>query len=190
MAAAEHDMHEDEASYEKVSASLGSLLLLWARIEKSIRDELERRYDGCIPKSAFLISGAFKAWKDAMQAEQARGALIGRLALALHEQLQAPLAVRNGLCHGLRGVTSSGGGRHPALTWELNGECRSASYQELQRSFQWLSKVPYAISAISSMNSDELGTRVIDTPENRNWWRSEYGLIIPQPAPASAPTKE
>lgn len=172
-------MHSEEVTYDKMSAALGSLLLLWARIEKSVRQEVERRNDGCLPKSAYRVSGAFEAWREAMLADRTRGPLIGRLACKLYQRLQAPLAVRNGLCHGLRGVSSSGDGRVPALTWELNGVCRSASYQELQRSFEWLSKVPSAIAAISSMSADDRGTRVTDTPENRDWWRFEYGLVIP-----------
>lgn len=179
MAAEQQEMHGQEVTYEKMSATLGSLLLLWARIEKAFRDEVELRNAGRLPKSAHRVSGVFDAWKEAMLADQARGPLTGRLALALYKQLQAPLAVRNGLCHGLRGISSAGNGRVPALTWELNGETHSVSYQALQHSFQWLSKVPSAVAAISSMNADDLGTRVTDTAENRDWWRVEYGLIVP-----------
>jgi hypothetical protein len=48
-----------DVSYERISGSLGSLLLLWAAIERSAREEVVRVH-GQFPRSAHGIAAVLK----------------------------------------------------------------------------------------------------------------------------------
>ncbi len=101
-----------------------------------------------------------------------------QLAATLRTALQEPLNIRNGVCHGLIGISSAYDGKPAVLTWELNGETRSITWTELQIMFSWLSKVQFAIPMIVSMPSTGLGNRMTNTAENRQWWLDEYGIAL------------
>lgn len=165
-----------DVTYEQISGSLGSLLLLWAAIERQARKEVARVHGGCLPKSAHGIAAVLNVWENAVVAEVSAGSLRALLASTLRAQLQEPLNVRNGLCHGLVGVSSAYDGKPATLIWEINDIKCSITWEELQATFSWLSKIPFAISMISNSSAEKLGSRTIDSPENRQWWHAEYGI--------------
>lgn len=167
-----------EVTYEQVSGSLGSLLQLWAAIERQARKEVTDLNKGSLPKSAYGIAAVLNAWETALVARVSAGSLRPLLASRLRVQLQELLNVRNGLCHGLVGLSSAYHGKPAALTWEINDVKCSITWDELQANFSWLSKVPRAISMISNASSEKLGNRMIDNLENREWWLSEYGIAV------------
>jgi len=169
---------EENVSYEQIQGTLGSLLLLWSRIERAARDEVASAHDGQLPKSAYGIAAVLNAWEAAVASGKNASPLRTLLATTLRAQLQHPLDIRNGVCHGLVGVSATYDNKHAILTWELNDEKCSITWRELQVIFSWLSKIPSAIAMISSHNQETMGSRLIDTPEKRNWWRSEYGLEL------------
>jgi len=81
-----------------------------------------------------------------------------------------------------QGSTSAANEQMPAqLHWELNGEKHSISWEDLQKCFGWLSRLPRAISIISDPSLDRPGSRATNTAENREWWRSEFDLKLPEP---------
>lgn len=166
-----------DVSYERISGSLGSLLLLWAAIERSAREEVVRAH-GSLPKSAHGIAAALKCWEATVKDAQAPATLGPRLAEVLRADLQAPLAIRNGLCHGLTGFSAESPETPAKLEWEINGQAHSIGWKELQACFSWLSRVPRAIWMISAQFGGSTDRR-IDTPENRQWWFSEFGLELP-----------
>lgn len=170
-----------DVSFEQISGSLGSLLLLWSTIEQSARAEVARANDGQLPKSAHGIAAALSAWEAAVVNGKDPSQLRKVLASTLRAQLQDPLDVRNGVCHGLVGLSATHGDGAASLTWELNGKRRSVTWDELQVTFSWLSKIPHAIDMISNSPSMTLGSRMKDNHENREWWRAEYGLNLPDP---------
>jgi hypothetical protein len=170
-----------DVSFEQISGSLGSLLLLWSAIEQSARAEVARANDGQLPKSAHGIAAALIAWEAAVVGGKDPSQLRKVLASTLRAQLQNPLDVRNGVCHGLVGLSATHGDRAASLTWELNGKRRSVTWDELQVTFSWLSKIPHAIGMISNSPSITPGSRMNDNHENREWWRAEYGLNLPDP---------
>ena len=172
---------EKDVSFEQISGSLGSLLLLWSAIEQAARDEVARVHDGQLPKSAHGIAAALNAWQAAVAGGEDPSPLRMLLASTLRTQLQDPLDVRNGVCHGLVGLSATHLDRAASLTWELNSERRSITWDELQVAFSWLSKIPHAIGMISNSPSTTLGSRMTDNHENREWWRAEYGLNLPDP---------
>lgn len=89
--------------------------------------------------------------------------------------------MRNGVCHGLVGFSAADLNRPATLTWELNGENRSITWDELQITFSWLSKVPHVIAMISNPQPEKQGSRMTDNDENREWWMAEYGLNLTYP---------
>jgi hypothetical protein len=167
-----------DVTYEKISASLGSLLLLWAAIERAAREEVALLHGGCLPKSAHGIAAVLNAWAAAVIAVRPEAPLRALLAAKLRAELQVPLNIRNGVCHGLVGISSAYDRRPAALTWEINDVKRSITWEELQSSFSWLSKVPFAISIISNSSTGRAGSRMTDNPENRKWWLAEFGLDL------------
>jgi hypothetical protein len=174
-----------DVTYEQVSGSLGSLLLLWAAIEQQARKEVAGLHNGCLPKSAHGIAAVLNAWETAVVAAASIGSLRALLASTLKAQLKEPLSARNGICHGLNGISSAYDGKQAGLSWETDGVKRSIAWDELQATFSWLSKIPSAISMISNSPTEKLGSRLIDSTENREWWLAEYGIRL-SPLPERA----
>lgn len=167
-----------DVTFERLSGSLSSLLMLWARIEKSVRAEVIR-FHGYLPKSAYSISALLKEWEGTVIASQPATSLCRSLATALCAQLEKPLRIRNGLCHGLAGIASANAEEPAKLYWQLNGEDHSISWQELQELFAWLSRIPDAVRLISNPSLERIESRGRDTAENRDWWLMEFAIVLP-----------
>lgn len=167
-------------TYETISGSVGSVLLVWSRIERSARDEVMRAH-GCVPKSVHGAAAVLKLWESTVIADQPATSLCPLLAKALRAQLRGPLDIRNGICHGLIGISAACEIRNEtaALQWEIDGEKHLIYWDELQASLGWLCKIPSAISIISNVPMIGVGSRFIDNAENREWWLTEYGLSLP-----------
>ena len=168
-----------DVTYGMISGSLGSLLLVWAQVEKSVREEVVRRH-GFLPPRARGIAAAVQTWEIGVLEAQPATSLGPRLATTLRRQLKGPLDVRNGLCHGLVGISTANGQIPAALHWEINDEKHSICWEELQEQFGWLSRITRAVGIISNPSLDRVGTRATDTAENREWWRSEFSLDLPE----------
>jgi hypothetical protein len=169
-----------EVSYEQISGAPKSLLLLWFRIERSAREEVARANGGVVPKSAHGIAAVLNAWEESVIAKQEAGCLRVPAARVLRAKLQDHLEIRNGICHGLDGVSCAYDGMPAMLTWSINGRKNSITWDDLQISFSWLSRASRAIGAISSASSDAIGNRMSDNPDNRGWWLIEFGLDLPK----------
>ena len=167
-----------DVTYDMLSGSLGSLLLIWANIERCAREEVIRAHGG-LPKPAYGIAALLDNWKSRVIAAQPATSLCPSLATLLRAELQAPLDIRNGLCHGLIGIYSAHQDTPAKLHWELRETERSISWDELQASFAWLAKVPRALSIISNPSLERVGSRAIDNAENREWWLTEFALRLP-----------
>lgn len=167
-----------DVTFNQMSGAIGSLILLWSRIERSARDDVVRLL-GCLPAKAHGIKAVIGTWESAVVEAQPPATLCSLLAATLRLQLQGQLDIRNGICHGLIGIMGSVGDAPASLSWELNGSKHSISWEELQSSLGWLSKIPFAFSMISDPALDRLDCRVVDTIENREWWRADWGLHLP-----------
>lgn len=97
----------NDVSFEQIRGSLGSLLLQWSAIERAAREEVARAHDGQLPKSAHGIAAVLNAWEAAVVARQDASPLRILLATTLRAQLQDPLDIRNGVCHGLVGLSAA-----------------------------------------------------------------------------------
>lgn len=167
-----------DVTFNQMSGAIGSLILLWSRIERSARDDVVRLL-GFLPAKAHGIKAVIRTWESAVAEAQPSETLRPLLAATLRLRLQGQLDTRNGICHGLIGIIGSVGDAPASLSWELNGSKQSISWEELQSSLGWLSKIPFAFSMISDPALERPGCRVIDTIENRVWWRTEWGLHLP-----------
>ena len=170
----------DDVSYERMSGAIGSLLLVWSAIERSAREEVTRFHE-CLPKSAYGIAAVLRAWEKAVveTAQQPAFSLRSLLAEALCAQLKEHLEVRNGICHGLVGISSAHSGMPATVTWQMNGSQSSICWTKLQASLGWLSKIPSAIAMISNDALERTGSRMVDDSENRAWWLAEFALDLP-----------
>jgi hypothetical protein len=169
-----------EVTYEQISGAPKSLLLLLSRIERSAREEGARANGGVVPKSAHGIAAVLNAWEESVIAKQEAGCLRVPAARLLRAKLQDHLEIRNGICHGLDGVSSAYDGMPAMLTWSINGGKNSITWDDLQTSFSWLSRASRAIGTISSASSVSIGNRMSDNPDNRGWWLIEFGLDLPK----------
>lgn len=86
--------------------------------------------------------------------------------------------VRNGICHGLIGISPPEIDKPAMLHFEINDSKHALPLNDLNGSFSWLSRLPRAFSIISNPGLDRLGSRGIDNEENRLWWLNELGLSI------------
>jgi hypothetical protein len=167
-------------TYERLSGSLGSLLLVWAAVEKSVRCEVIRVH-GFLPARAHGIAAVLRTWESVVIESQPATSLGPLLATTLRGQLQRPLDIRNGLCHGLTGISVATEQMPAELRWEINDEKHSICWDDLQQHLGWLSRLPRAVSIISNPSIEHLGSRTTNTAENREWWRSEFSLDLPEP---------
>jgi hypothetical protein len=92
-----------DLTYERISEVLGSLLMVWASVEKSVRHEVVHAH-GVLPPRARGIAAVIRTCESAIIGSQPATSLGPVLATALRGQLKEPLDIRNGLCHGLIGI--------------------------------------------------------------------------------------
>ncbi|WP_404478985.1 hypothetical protein [Novosphingobium sp. BL-52-GroH] len=145
-----------------------------------MRNEVVRAH-GHLPPRAHGIAAAFRTWESSVIQSQPASSLGPLLATALCSQLQMALDVRNGLCHGLVGISAANENMQAMLQWEMNDEKHAISWDDLQKQLRWLSRLPQAVSVISSPSLERPGSRATCTAENRAWWRSEFSLDVPEP---------
>jgi len=162
---ASRDENPLDVTFNQMSGAIGSLILIWSRIERSARDDVVRLL-GFLPARAHGIKGVIGTWEDAVVEAQPADTLCVLLAATLRSQLQGRLDIRNGICHGLIGIMGSVGEAPATLSWELNGLKQSISWEELQSSLGWLSKIHLAFSIISNPALDRPGLSTLARTEN------------------------
>jgi len=163
-------------TFEEAKGAIGSLLLVWADIERSLRQEIARANDGIIPNSVQGAGAALTEWERSVVRAHPSDRLRMKLVANLLAKLCEPRKIRNGICHGLRGVWSSRAGAAAKLNWEINGQQCSIEVEELLAMLGWMSRVPQAVSILSAPVDLSLSGRLRDTAENRQWWSEEFGL--------------
>lgn len=165
----------ETVNYERICGTVASLLLLFSRIEDEARELIERADGSDRLKSIRGARGALREWRSTILAQQETRPFEAQLADALWEQIQGPLDIRNGVCHGLCGVSAGRGDTEATLSWRVQGRTKSTTYSELQEMFAWLSKVPQAMAMISHAVGCVNSTRLRPFPK-REFWESEYGI--------------
>lgn len=154
-------------------------MLLWAAIERSARDDLVRVNAGKVTK-AHGIAAVLRMWEGTVVKAHPASSLGPALARAFRARLQGPLDIRNGICHGLTGISAAGDKTPAMLWWEINDQKKAISWEDLQTELCWLSKARFGFAIISDPRWDRLGSRTIDNAENREWWLTEFALDLPK----------
>lgn len=168
-------MNED-ITFEQMKSAIGSLLMLWARIERTIRTQLSNANGGKLPKSAHGIAAALNTWEAAMQNDSAIRPLQAQLASSIRAELQRPLDIRNGICHGLVGISSSDTDSPATITWRVGETYASITWDELQRVFDLLGKISRAISIISDAAAEKDHAKSASKLPDRDWWIAEFSI--------------
>lgn len=164
----------ETVSYERICGTVASLLLLFHRIESEAHEIIAKAPSATALPKVHGARGILMSWKNLLLADQTRPdeAL---LAERIWAQIQRPLDVRNGICHGLIGASAERDDSPATLTWRFKGGTRSMNYDELQKMFAWLSKIPQAMGMISHGLCDQGEARGRKLPE-RDFWISEFGI--------------
>lgn len=165
-------------SYADMRGAIGSLIWLWVSIEKQAKADLALLDPGTAEKGRRGMTPLLDAWAASVMGKDNGIDLCTPLTRRLRERLKRPLQIRHGVCHGLDGLQAASDGRPGFLSWTLDGEKGSVKWDELEELFPWMSKVPGAMH-ILSRSQTEPRSRLVDTPENRDWWRDEYGIDFP-----------
>ena len=169
----------EEITYDRMKGAIGSLLFLWADIEQTVRTELSNLYDGKIPKSAHGVAAALNAWNAAMCKDADTRPFQALLALSVRADLQRPLEIRNGICHGLSGVSCSNTSRPATITWRVGEAQTSITWDELHSVFQRLSVAPRAISIVSNAAVERDDAKAASLLPDREWWKTEFAFDLP-----------
>lgn len=167
----------EAVSYERITGTAASLLLFFSRIETEAREIIEKAGASARLKRVRGARGSLREWRDLILEQQETRPYEAKLANALWGQIQEPLDIRNGVCHGLCGASASRGDPHATLTWRANGNTRSMTYGELQDVFAWLSKVPRAMSMISHAACAKDIAKIRPLPQ-QDFWAVEFGIKI------------
>lgn len=162
-------------TYERICGTVASLLLLFARIENEAREIIEKAGASDRLKSVRGARGSLREWRALILAEQGSRPYEAQLADALWGQIQGPLDIRNGVCHGLVGASASRGDIQATLTWRVQARTKSMTFCELQEMFAWLSKIPQAMSMISHAACTKDASKLRQLPEP-DFWAAEFGI--------------
>ena len=165
----------ETVTYERICGTVASLLFLFARIENETRDIIALARGADSLAGLHGARGTLRVWWDLLRADREARPYEALLADQLWAQIQEPLEVRNGICHGLMGAFSSRGDEPATLTWRMYGGTNSKTYDELQAMFAWLSKIPQAMSMISHAVGARDVAELRSLPD-RDFWTKEFGI--------------
>lgn len=172
----------DEAvTFAQMKGSVASLLLVWAQIERTARDEVARAHGGAVPKSAHGLAAVLNTWEARMTEDVLARPYQASLAFRLRASLQRPLEIRNGVCHWLAGIGSSCPGRPVTLSWDTNGHRRTVTWDELQEVLSLLSRLPRPFNVISRAAAEPDPAQAASVLRDRDWWAAEFGIDVPDP---------
>jgi hypothetical protein len=165
----------ETVSYDRIKGTVASLLFLFAGIENEARQILASANQA---KGLAKLHGAgaiLKAWKNLLEVQRITRPEEAKLAACLWGMIQGPLAVRNGVCHGLIGASSEHDGAPATLNWRGKCGVESMTYDELQEMFAWLSRVPQAMAMASHAVLSKDPSTLQPFPK-REFWESEFRI--------------
>lgn len=164
----------EPVNYERICGTVASLLLLFARIEAEA-SEIISKGQGTSGLPKIRGAGGFlRAWKKVLVADATRPEE-ALLAERIWAQIQEPLDVRNGICHGLIGVAAESGDTPAMLTWSVKESTKSITYDELQELFAWLSRILQAMAMISHAVGGVDQSKLRPLPK-RDFWECDFAI--------------
>ncbi|MFN5996419.1 MAG: hypothetical protein ACK47C_14280 [Paracoccaceae bacterium] len=167
----------EPVNYDRICGTVASLLLLFSRIENEAHEIIEKADGSDRLNGVRGARGSLRAWRALILADQESRPYEAKLADALWAQIQGPLDIRNGVCHGLNGAFASRGDTQATLTWRVHGTTKRMTYNELQEVFAWLSRIPQAMSMISHAVCETDVSKLRPLPE-LDFWATEFGIKL------------
>ena len=142
---------DERISFERISASIGSLLLLWSGIEKALTVALLAQHGGQIPRGHHGIKSRIAIWSRPILAAGDGRQLQRQVCQAVVSHLEHSLDLRNLICHGLVGIGARLGPDEPEahLIVERAKVQRQIYWTELQTMFPWMSRTPWVIKNLT-----------------------------------------
>jgi hypothetical protein len=140
---------EEAIDFYRIQASVGSMLSLWASVERSLEDNIQKLAAADSQKKPHETSQKVEIWKNLATSQLPNDGVHQALCNKLASSLRQSLTIRNMICHGLRGAMA--GTRSTAtLATRLEGIERKFTWNELQSMFSFLARAPRAIDLLSS----------------------------------------
>lgn len=160
-----------------MTGTVASLLFLFARIEGEARAIIAKVKGPECMSNVLGARATLLTWKDLILQDRERRPEEALLAEQLWAQMQGPIDVRNGICHGLVGASGEWDDNPGVLHWRAKDGAKSMTYAELQEMFAWLSKIPQALSMISHAVLTKDASTLRPLPE-RDFLASEFGICF------------
>ena len=169
----------EAVTYERICGTVASLLFLFASIENEAREVVCKAGSSKDLTKVFGARGVLLVWKTLLQKDREARPEEALLAERLWAQIQEPLNVRNGICHGLIGASAEWREVPATLCWRGKDGTISLTYDELQDMFAWLSRIPQAMAMVSHAVCAKDATKLRPFPK-RDFWESEFGIQFDQ----------
>jgi len=147
----------EHVTFDQIKGTVGSLLLLWSRVEKALTASIRTLHAGEVPKTAHGIGKSLNVWSTRVMRGHGGRQLQKQICKQLVKHLKEALEIRNFVAHGLIGIAASfdrPGEADAHLTAELNGEHRVFTRQELEEMFAWMSRAPELIACLADAAMD------------------------------------
>lgn len=143
---------DQSVSFDQMKGAIGSLVFLWSEIERALGEANLELYAGEVPKSVRGISKSLTAWSQRVKSEGEDRALQTQLCGRVMDLLAEALAVRNLVCHGLKGISVmvDDAVDEAHLTVQLDGDERILTWSELQEMFSWMSRSNFLIRSLTA----------------------------------------
>lgn len=127
----------DRISYSQISGTIGSMIWLWAEIERALAKAIE----GTGGKVPMGIASKIEFWAASVRTDDPDRTLQNDICNRFVAHLARSLRLRNAICHGLTGITAQRGTEPAFLTVQLHGsEAERLEWQMLQEMFAWMSR--------------------------------------------------
>ena len=147
---------DEPINFERMS---GTILFLRCGIETALAAALLAQHGGQMPKGHHGIKSRITTWSGSVKAAGGERKLQRQVCDTVVYHLEQSLDLRNLICHGLAGISASGGLDDPEahLIVERAKLQRKIYWSELQPMFAWMSRTPWVIENLNdaAMDPDE-----------------------------------
>jgi len=151
------------SSIQDIKASLGSLLIVWSRIERTLEEEIRflhsvSPYADTTPPKHHSIAAKIRVWQGFHVAACTRCEEHRKIVSIIVERLNSALEQRNALCHGLSGYSIKPINGENHLTTTLNGTTKTYSYSNLTNACDDVNRAEAPLHELSRLSASPEAT--------------------------------
>ncbi len=133
-------------SYDRISGTIGSMVWLWAEIERSLKGSILTMGG----EVSFGISSNLRVWSGLMQSNDPACALQNQIVERVAAHLTDALRIRNAICHGLTGISAQREDVAACLWVQLgDGPEERLEWDRLKALFDWMSRCEGVIANLT-----------------------------------------